>query len=96
MMDAYFVTCKDGTKTAYLLGPFSTEKSCKIFAEFKEDNPDSRLSDVIEECCKIDRKASFFSYGICRIRDFRRDLDGCEFYGALNNKFDYCKDLIRG
>jgi len=90
-MDAYFVTCKDGNKTAYLLGPFSTKEECSVFAEFKEDNPDSRLSEVINECCKIDPRSSFFSYGMCRIRDFKPG----EFYGVLNNNFDYCKGLIR-
>ena len=89
--DTYFVTCKDGNKIAYLLGPFSTKEECAIFAEFKEDNPLSRLSEVINECVKIDRKAHFFSYGMCKISGFKQ----CEFYGVLNNNFDYCKGLIR-
>jgi hypothetical protein len=70
MSDAYFVTCKDAGKTAYLLGPFTTEKACKVFAEFQEDNPDGRLSDVIKACTDIDKKAHFFRYGMCKISDY--------------------------
>jgi len=71
MSDAYFVTCKDAGKTAYLLGPFTTEKACKVFAEFQEDNPDGRLSDVIKACTDIDKKAHFFRYGMCKISDYK-------------------------
>jgi len=80
MSDAYFVTCKDAGKTAYLLGPFTTEKACKVFAEFQEDNPESRHNEIHDACCEIDRKAHFFAYGMCRIRDFKPG----EIAGLLN------------
>jgi len=78
--DAYFVTCQDAGKTAFLLGPFTTEKACMDFAQFREDNPESRLSEVIQDCEKIDKKAHFFSYGMARVRDFKAG----EIKGVLN------------
>lgn len=80
MSDAFFVTCRDGDKASYLLGPFTTEKACKIFAQFKENNPDSKLSEVQEDCFKIDPRSHFYSWGMCRVRDFIP----CEITGVLN------------
>ena len=77
---AYFVSAKDGSKHILLLGPFTSETACKEYSEFKEDNPNSKLSDVIDACCKIDRKAHFFSYGMAEIRNF---VDG-SYIPALN------------
>ena len=82
-MDAYFVTCKDGNKTAYLLGPFSTKKDCEQYSQFKEDNPESKLSEVIKACTDIDKKAHFFSYGMCVIHDY----ETCLITGILNKLF---------
>ena len=80
MTDSFFVTCKDGPKTGYLLGPFTTEKACMVFAQYPEDNPDSRLIEVKDACADLDRKSVFFSWGMCRIRDF---IPG-EIVGVLN------------
>ena len=95
MTDAYFVTCKYGNKTAYLLGPFSTKDDCAIFSEFKEDNHLSRLSEVINECVKIDRKAHFFSYGMTKISNYESVLITGILNDKINPKFsDYTKRCI--
>jgi hypothetical protein len=80
MTDVFFVTCANGKRHSFLLGPFTSEKACKVFAEFKEDNPDRRLSEVQTACCAIDSRAHFYAWGMCRIRDF---VPG-EIIGVLN------------
>lgn len=82
MMDQYFVTCRDAGKTALLLGPFTNEKTCKIFAEFREDNPESRLSEIIKACEDIDPRSHFYEYGMIRIKDVKPE----EKYRGILNK----------
>ena len=80
MTDVFFVTCANGKRHSFLLGPFTSEKACKVFAEFKEDNPDSRLSEVMNACIAIDSRSTFYTYGMAKIRDF---VPG-EITGILN------------
>jgi len=84
MTDQYFVTCRDAGKTSLLLGPFTDEKRCKIFSEFQEDNPDSRLSEVIRACYDLDHKSHFYAYGMIKIKDVKPE----DHYRGILNKTD--------
>ena len=62
--DAYFVTCEDAGRHAFLLGPFSDEERCKYYAYGEGSN------DIVQACMNIDPKAHFFGYGMAKIRYF--------------------------
>ena len=66
-LSLYYVTCRDAGKTALVLGPFTDEKRCKMYAEFREDNPDSCHADVASAVYKIDPKSHFYEWGMCRV-----------------------------
>ena len=77
MTDAFFVTCEDAGKHAFLLGPFTTEKACQEYAYGEKSD------EVVQTCINIDRRAHFFEYGMAVIHDF---VPG-EFTGLLNRKW---------
>lgn len=63
-VDAYFVTCEDAGRHAFLLGPFTDEEVCKKYAY-------GEMSDlIVQACMNIDLKAHFFGYGMAVIHDF--------------------------
>ena len=64
MTDAFFVTCKDAGKHAFLLGPFTTEKACQEYAYGEKSD------EVVRACMNIDRRAHFFGSGMAVIHDF--------------------------
>lgn len=75
--DAYFVTCEDAGRHAFLLGPFKNEEKCKYYA-YGEGS-----SSVVQATVNIDRRAHFFGYGIAVVHDF---VDG-ERIGILNRNW---------
>ena len=78
-MDHYFVTCKDGDKTAMLLGPFTNEDLCKKYA-YGDDS-----MEIVKACYDIDPKSHFYAFGMCKIPM----VEMCPFnYKGVLNKID--------
>lgn len=64
MSDAFFVTCEDAGRHAFLLGPFFDEETCHYYAY------GSGIDEVMQACMNIDPKAHFYGYGMAVIHDF--------------------------
>jgi hypothetical protein len=76
MSDAFFVTCRDGPKTAMILGPFTDEELCKKYAYGDESR------EITKACYDIDPKSHFFEFGMCRVPLF--EMCPFNYKGILN------------
>ena len=54
----YYVTCRDGGRTAFLVGPFERHVDALDLVE-----------PARKRACEIDPRAHFYAFGTCRLHD---------------------------
>jgi hypothetical protein len=88
--EGFYVTVRDGPKTAFLLGPFKNEADCRKYAYSElEDGGNRALHNAVQQICyEVDPKVHFADFGMARTDTTKRTgcLQSMYPHGELEDK----------
>jgi hypothetical protein len=64
----FYVSVVDGTKFAFILGPFRTEQECREYAYLEEADGGNRAKHLamINKAHELDPKSAFYAFGMSK------------------------------
>lgn len=78
----FYASVTDAGKLALILGPFKTEKECRQWAYYDEEDGGDihKANDLRDACHKTDPKSVFYAYGMVKMPNGYRE-------GIFNARF---------
>ena len=71
--DGYYVSVIDGSRTAFVMGPFKTEAQCRLFAYDEDEGGNHLLSNAVRQIAyEIDKKTAFACFGMAKSETAKR------------------------
>ena len=71
--DGYYVSVIDGSRTAFVMGPFKTESQCRLFAYDESEGGNHLLSNAVRQIAyEIDPKTTFACFGMAKAETAKR------------------------